>query len=86
MTAIAAEMPLTSDTKRFGPRLDFIDALRGLILCFMVLDHTREFFHAGAFQYDPLDLDRTSVIVYATRWITHARYRAAHKHWWTSYL
>ncbi len=67
MTAIAADTPLTNAK----PRLDFIDALRGLILCFMVLDHTREFFHAGAFQYDPLDLDKTSVIVYFTRWITH---------------
>jgi len=52
-------------------RLAFIDALRGLILCLMVLDHTREFFHAGAYQYDPLDLDKTSVIVYFTRWLTH---------------
>lgn len=52
-------------------RLAFIDALRGLILCLMVLDHTREFFHAGAYQYDPLDLDKTSVIVYFTRWVTH---------------
>lgn len=71
MTAAAADTPLTAAQKAFGPRLDFVDALRGLILCFMVLDHTREFTHAGAFLYDPLDLERTSWIVYFTRWITH---------------
>ena len=63
----AADTPATSAR----PRLDFVDALRGLILCLMVLDHTREFFHLGAYQYDPLDLDRTHLAVWLTRWITH---------------
>ncbi len=67
MDIAAVDKPLTASK----PRLDFIDALRGLILCFMVLDHTREFTHAGSFVYDPLDLSQTSWIVYATRWVTH---------------
>ncbi len=37
----------------------------------MALDHTRDYFHAGAFVYDPLDLEKTTVVLYFTRWITH---------------
>ncbi len=37
----------------------------------MALDHVRDYFHADAFVYDPLDLDKTTVILYFTRWITH---------------
>lgn len=37
----------------------------------MVLDHVRDYFHADAFLYDPLDLSKTSVLLYFTRWITH---------------
>ena len=71
--APAVDTPLTAaeTTPKETRRLAFIDALRGLILCLMVLDHTREFFHWGAYHYDPLDLDKTSVIVYLTRWVTH---------------
>jgi uncharacterized membrane protein len=37
----------------------------------MALDHVRDYFHADAFIYDPMDLDKTSVILFFTRWITH---------------
>ena len=37
----------------------------------MALDHTRDYFHADAFIYDPLDLGKTSILLYFTRWITH---------------
>jgi uncharacterized membrane protein len=37
----------------------------------MALDHVRDYFHAGAFLYDPLDLSKTTLILYFTRWITH---------------
>lgn len=52
-------------------RIQSIDILRGLIMIIMALDHTRDYFHADAFVYDPLDLDKTTVILYFTRWITH---------------
>jgi uncharacterized membrane protein len=52
-------------------RITSIDLLRGLIMIIMALDHVRDYFHADAFLYDPLDLEKTSVILFFTRWITH---------------
>ena len=52
-------------------RLDSIDLLRGIVMVVMVLDHTRDFVHGPAFQYDPTDLTRTSLPIFMTRWITH---------------
>ena len=37
----------------------------------MALDHTRDFFHAGAMTFSPEDLTRTTPILFLTRWITH---------------
>lgn len=37
----------------------------------MALDHTREYFHAGALLFQPEDLARTTVPLFFTRWITH---------------
>lgn len=37
----------------------------------MALDHVRDYFHAGAFMFDPLDLDKTTPALFFTRWITH---------------
>ena len=37
----------------------------------MMLDHTRDFIHSGALLFDPLDLSKTTVWVFLTRWITH---------------
>ena len=52
-------------------RITSIDLLRGFIMIIMALDHVRDYFHADAFLYDPLDLNQTSVVLYFTRWITH---------------
>ncbi len=68
----AVATPVTvPQTPAHARRLDFIDALRGLIICLMVLDHVRDFTHHDAFLFDPLDLDKTSVWLYFTRWVTH---------------
>ena len=52
-------------------RIGSIDLLRGAVMIIMALDHVRDYFHAGAFLYDPADLSQTTVFLFFTRWITH---------------
>ena len=52
-------------------RIDSIDLLRGIVMVIMMLDHTRDFVHSGAFNFDPTDLTKTTPVVFFTRWITH---------------
>jgi hypothetical protein len=49
-------------------RIDSIDLLRGIV---MVVNHTRDFVHNAALQFDPSDPTRTNVALFFTRWITH---------------
>lgn len=52
-------------------RITCIDALRGLVMIIMALDHIRDFFHAGAMSFFPTDLSRTTPILFFARWVTH---------------
>lgn len=52
-------------------RIYSVDLLRGIVMMIMLLDHTREFVHAGAMQSDPTDPATTTVAIFFTRWITH---------------
>src|SRR5436190_18380096 len=52
-------------------RVRAVDALRGLAIVLMAIDHIRDFFHAGAMTFSPTDLTRTTAILFFTRWITH---------------
>lgn len=52
-------------------RITSIDFLRGTIMIIMALDHVRDYLYSGSFYYDPLDLTKTSGILFFTRWITH---------------
>jgi len=54
-----------------GVRLWSINVLRGLVIVLMALDHTRDFFHASGYAFNPLDAERTTSLLYETRWITH---------------
>jgi uncharacterized membrane protein len=57
----------TTPRRRF--RLESVDVLRGVIMIFMALDHTRDFF--GVTGFSPTDPAQTSVPLFFTRWITH---------------
>ena len=58
-----------SDTPVANNRLQSIDSLRGLVMIIMALDHVREFFSYTA--YRATDLMQASVLLFATRWVTH---------------
>ena len=64
MNSMPEDVPL-----RQHSRLDCIDALRGLVMIFMCLDHTREFFFDQ--RVYPEDLSQPTPLLFATRWITH---------------
>src|SRR5437764_15354754 len=52
-------------------RIQCVDALRGLVMIIMALDHVRDFFHADARLFQPDNLARTTAALFFTRWVTH---------------
>jgi uncharacterized membrane protein len=72
---IASASPAAAAARTAAPapaaRLTAVDALRGLVMVIMALDHVRDFFHAGAMVFQPEDLTRTTQAVFFTRWVTH---------------
>jgi uncharacterized membrane protein len=68
----APELLVEKSSAQSVARVDSVDLLRGLVMVLMALDHTRDYFHAGVFQgWNPLDLSKTNVALFLTRWITH---------------
>jgi uncharacterized membrane protein len=51
-------------------RLTAIDALRGLAIVIMAIDHVRDFFLVAT-DMDPMSNPNVSATLFATRWITH---------------
>jgi uncharacterized membrane protein len=73
MSGIAAA-PQTTSSVLLAPdtvyaRLGSVDLLRGLVMVIMALDHVRDYF--TELRFNPSDLDRTTVLLFFTRWITH---------------
>src|SRR5262245_33565875 len=53
-----------------GPaRWRAVDALRGVVIAIMTLDHVRDFL--GNAHFDATDLTQTTGPIFASRWITH---------------
>ena len=52
-------------------RLAPVDALRGLVMIIMALDHVRDFVHRAAMSSSPTDLKVASAVLFFTRWVTH---------------
>jgi uncharacterized membrane protein len=66
-----SELPLNAKHDQTAPRVNAVDLLRGLVMVIMLLDHTREFFHRDALNFDPADFTKTNTLLFFTRWITH---------------
>ncbi|HEY2515314.1 MAG TPA: heparan-alpha-glucosaminide N-acetyltransferase domain-containing protein [Polyangiaceae bacterium] len=60
---------MPSDSEGARPRLEAIDAVRGVIMVLMALDHVRDFF--GVPGRNPTDLSTASAPLFLTRWITY---------------
>ena len=61
-----------TDSKVLGKatvRVEQLDKLRGLVIILMALDHVRGFF--SLVNFNPLNLEQTSFMWFATRWMTH---------------
>jgi uncharacterized membrane protein len=63
MSTIGVAVP----AKRF--RIESVDAVRGVIMILMALDHTRDFF--GMPGVSPTDLSSATAALFFTRWVTH---------------
>jgi uncharacterized membrane protein len=68
---MATTATLEAKTTTKFARIQSIDLLRGIVIIIMALDHVRDYFHADAFLFNPLDLEKTNVPLFFTRWITH---------------
>jgi uncharacterized membrane protein len=73
-----ADVPQLRDTGYTLPRsalpaarIDAVDFLRGIAMVVMMLDHVRDYVHWSMFEFDPLDLSRTTAPLFLSRWVTH---------------
>jgi uncharacterized membrane protein len=62
-------MAASASPAKPATRIEAVDALRGIVMVLMVLDHTRDYFGNAAI--NPTDLSRASAALFLTRWVTH---------------
>lgn len=65
MRAALPVAPATASPARLGG----IDALRGIVIVLMALDHCRDYY--SSFPYRPTDLSQADWTLFLTRWVTH---------------
>lgn len=56
---------------RPGERFAAVDALRGLVVVLMIIDHVREYSIATVKVTDPMPLDELPLLLFWMRWVTH---------------
>jgi len=73
MITAQGKIAAARDSERISgrSRVASVDALRGLVMIIMALDHTRDYFHEAALRFPPEDLTRATAAVFLTRWVTH---------------
>jgi len=64
-----ADERLNTRTAVRPERLDSIDIVRGLVMVFMAIDHTRDYF--TYLRFEPESLSHTYYALFFTRWVTH---------------
>ena len=64
-------MPTVPQTPPSAQRLLSIDALRGLVILFMLLDHVRETFFLHRQVADPMSIDSTEPLLFLSRTLAH---------------
>ena len=57
--------------RRLKERINSVDLVRGIVMIIMLLDHVRDYVHAGGLTNDPTNLTKTNAALFFTRWITH---------------
>lgn len=67
MTSLVQNPPITNVSQRLMP----IDALRGLVIIFMLLDHVRETFFLHRQVADPMLIDSTEPTLFFSRTLAH---------------
>lgn len=71
MTTATLTYPAETTVLTAKQRISSIDLVRGIVMVIMALDHARDFYHIGAFVYNPTDMATTTPVLFFTRWITH---------------
>lgn len=70
-TLVPASASSTAAPSRAVGRIRSIDALRGLVILLMLVDHAREFFFIHAQVSDPMNVETTSPALFFTRLSAH---------------